>query len=199
MLALTGVVMLLTVGPGLNRRRTALQQHTDEVSLQASAPVKTYSPTSGLSFEVEQELTTFLDELNTGPAAHDWRFLHQEWFNLTRQWFERLYADPAMYDGYVRTWLAKRKETKEWRISCRREFFPDLTDRELFDKIDWLREQDEWGEMEAKIHQGLERIEHHYSVGLTELLGENYHAFVNLHGIFMKEHLADRQNALYFL
>lgn len=170
----------------------------DTIQLEEAAPVS-YSPASGLTYQLEAQLQTYLDLLSTTPAAHDWKFLHQEWFALTRQWFERIFKDPALYERYVQLWLDKRRDSHEWRVSCRREFFPDMGDRELFDKIDWLREQDEWGEMQAKINQGITRIDQSYSAAILELLGENHKSFVKLHDIFMEEHLPSGPASQFFL
>lgn len=198
-LALGFLAFIVMLGPSVFYRPAQHLTFTDEISTRAAAPLVSYSPTSGLTFELESSLTTYITELPVSPSAYDWKFLHQEWFMLSRQWFERLYADPATYNQYVTLWLAKRNEVHGWRISSRREFFPDLTDRELFDKIDWLRQQDEWNEMQAKIHVGVEKIEHRYNLALQEMLGENFPALIKLHQIFMRDNMSAEESIPYFL
>lgn len=193
----TIVAVVMFLSPDLKRPKNT-EPFIDTVQTEEAAPVA-YSPASGLTYQLETDLNQYIAELNSTPAAQDWKFLHEEWFALSRQWFERLFAEPALYNRYVELWLQKRRDTHEWRISCRREFFPDMNDRELFDKIDWLRQQDEWTEMQTKINNGLARIEASYDSSLKELIGENYQALVGLHGIFMREHLPDGLNGQFFL
>lgn len=199
LILLTFLVAVMFMGPGIYRKPAQYLTFTDEVSTTAAAPEQQYSPTSGLSFELELELERYIEQLVTGPAIHDWRFLHQEWFALARQFFDRLYAEPAVYNTYVKLWLQKRKQAHDWRVSCRREFFPELDDRELFDKIDWLSGQEEWQEMQAKIHQGLEKIDHDYNQALTEHMGNNLASIEKLHQLFIQDHMKEESSAFYFL
>lgn len=192
------LVATIVMGPrGL--KAPAKLTYNDEVSSAAASPRQVYSPASGLTYELESKLDNYIEQLTITPAAQDWRHLHQEWFALSKQFFERLYGDPAVYNKYVELWLAKRQDMQSLRLNSRREFFPDMTDRELFDRIDWLREQDEWNEMQAKIHQGIERIDHDYTVALQELLGHNYAALSKLHEIFMQDNMAAELSVFYFL
>lgn len=194
-----GILMVLIRGPKIFHQPAKLITFTDEINTQAAAPLSDYSPISGLSFETEHALNEYLDNLPVGPSAHDWKFLHQEWFNYSRQWFERLYADPQLYDRYAKMWLQKRNDLREWRIYCRRNSFPELTDRELFDRIEWIRKQDEWKEMQSKINQGLEKIDLDYKNNLNELIESHYQSFEKLHGLFMKDNMVNEVSDTFFI
>lgn len=194
-----GIIAVLQQRPQLFHAPAKIITFTDEVNTQAAAPVSSYSPATGLSFETENQLNEYLDSLPVGPSSHDWKYLHQEWFSYTRQWFDRLYADSKIYDQYAMLWLKKRNEMREWRLSCRLHSFPELTDRELFDRIEWIRKQDEWKEMQTKMNQGLERIDLEYKSAVKELIGPHFEAFEKLHELFMKDNMVNEASEGFFL
>lgn len=194
-----GLIAVLRSGPEIFHQPAKLITFTDEVQTQAAAPLAHYSPRSGLSFETEHAFNEYLESLPIGPSVHDWKYLNQEWFNYSRQWFERLYADPKLYDTYAKAWLQKRNDIREWRLYCRRNSFPELTDHELFDRIEWIRKQDEWKEMQTKINEGLEKIDLDYTNTLQELIGPHYQSFKKLHDLFMKDNMIDEVSDSYFL
>ena len=198
MACLALIAIVLIKGPKLFHGTAQELTFSDSVQTEEAAPVA-YSPVSGLTYEVELELQKYIEQLSSSPAAHDWKFLHEEWFALSRQWFERLFADPAHYNRYVQLWLAKRRDAHEWRIGCRLEFFPDMSDRELFDKIDWLRQQDEWTEMQTKIQSGLDRIERDYQAQLVELLGDQKILMNKLQEVFLRDNLPGEGNNSFFI
>lgn len=140
--------------------------------------------------EHELRLEAFLTSLDSSTDGRDWRWLHEEWIGLTEQWFTRLFPPHEQtYSRYVMMWVDKREKARQWRLDCRHEFFPEFSDEELFARLDWFQEQDEWREMQAKLRAGEEKAEAQYKLDLQALLGEHHAAFEKLHGIFASEQL----------
>lgn len=196
-LTLSGLVVFIWQN---QHQRPASTVVADSVSNYAAAAASDISAKTGLTFDNELSRDRYLEKLTLTPAGRDWKSLHEEWFGLARQFFDRLYAEPAMYNRYMKLWLTKREGAQQLRQDARREFFPDLTDRELFDRIDWLREKEEWGEMQAKIQKGLDHVDQQYALGLRDLMGENLESLKKLEVIFLEDNFQTEGPALgYFL
>ncbi len=194
---LTAVV--LHRGQDFFRRPAATLVAMDEVSSRA-AKAETPSAQTGLLPGTEARLNAYLDSFIPSADGHDWRFLHQEWLELARQWFERVAPGQGGYERYVLLWLQKREDMRQWRQDCRREFYPDLDDGELEARAEWLREQDEWKEMQEKIRSGIAKLEAAHEASLDGLLGEGRGSFLRLHSLFLVEQLPrDAAPNLFFL
>lgn len=162
---------------------------SDEISVGA-AHAEPILPDSGLTPAVERKVQFFLEELRAQPQQPKrWVRLNAEWLNYARGWFERVYPGEERFNRYASLWVGKREKSKLWRRNCRDEFFPDMDDNELLTKAEWLQDQEEWQEMQAKIDRGLATVDNEYQTALQELLGPHWNDFQKLHRLFVKDYL----------
>lgn len=174
---------------------------SDEISTGA-AHADAIMPDSGLTVSVEQRVDQFLTELKSQPSQPEkWHKLNEEWLGFARSWFERVYPGQELFNRYTSLWVGKREKIKLWRLNCRNDFFPDMSDEELLMKAEWLQNEEEWQEMQAKINRGLESVESEYQAALKEMLGEHIEEFNKLHGLFVKDFLPKETvlSSTYFL
>ncbi len=197
LLLLLGVV---AQGPRFFRPTAQVLTFSDEISVGA-AHAEPILPDSGLTPSVEKRLHHFMEDLRAQPHhPKRWTRLNHEWLEYARGWFERAYPGEERFNRYASLWVGKREKSKLWRLNCRNEFFPDMDDAELLARADWLQDQEEWQEMQAKIMRGLATVDSEYQTALQELLGERRKDFDKLHQLFVSDQLPKVAGPLdYFL
>ncbi|MFP5457970.1 MAG: hypothetical protein ACLGG7_04495 [Bacteriovoracia bacterium] len=194
------VAVSVARGPELFRRPADQLLLTDTVSTGQAQTMRS-APAPGLDLEVSEKLDAyFLDMGAAHDKANDWVALHREWLDYARDWFERVYPGEDRFQRYADLWVSKRLKIKLWRVKCRQEFFPDLDDSELIQKADWLKDQEEWTEMESKINRGLTTIEAEYALAVQELLGSRLREFKKFHDLYVDDFMSQkRQISNFFL
>lgn len=199
-LAFGVVAVSVARGPELFQRPVGQLLLTDSVST-AQASAETVLAATGLTADLSARLDAYFLEMSEArDQASDWVALHREWLAYARDWFDRVYPGEERFQRYADLWVTKREKTKLWRVSCRQEFFPDLSDAELVQKADWLKDQEEWAEMESKVQRGLTTIDAEYALALEELLGSRQREFKRFHDLFVADFLPEKtQLANFFL
>lgn len=194
------LISVVVRGQEFFRRPAEILTFSDEISVGA-AHAEPILPDSGLTPAVERKVQLFLEELRAQPhQPKRWVRLNVEWLNYARGWFERVYPGEERFNRYASLWVGKREKIKLWRMNCRDEFFPDMDDNELMTKAEWLKDQEEWQEMQAKIDRGLSTVDIEYETALKGLLGPRWSDFEKLHGLFVRDFLPKSGGAdSYFL
>lgn len=187
------VAVTVARGPELFRRPAGQLLLTDSVST-GQAQRTTLAPALALESDVSEKLDAYFREMGTAHAeANDWVALHREWLDYARDWFARVYPGEERFQRYADLWVSKRLKIKLWRVKCREEFFPDLDDSELIQKADWLKDQEEWTEMESKINRGLTTIEAEYTLAIQELLGSRLGEFKKFHDLYVDDFMSEKR------
>jgi hypothetical protein len=183
------LVAVIVQGPRFFIETSEVLTFSDEITVGA-AHADPILPDSGLTLATERRVELFMQDLKAQPQQPvRWSRLNKEWLEYARLWFERVYPGEERFNRYTSLWVGKREKSKLWRLNCRNEFFPDMDDKELLSKAEWLKEQEEWQEMQAKIARGLATVDAEYEQALHSLLGENWDEFTKLHSLFLQDQL----------
>jgi hypothetical protein len=198
---LLGLFIAVTISfyPKLNiySNAAAVLTLSDSVSL-SQASIERIMPDTGLSLSNEMRLTKFMDDAKLQESSFDWAKLNNQWLEYARAWFERVYPHENRFNEYVQRWVEKRNQLVAVRIEMREAYFSDLDDRELLMKAEWLKNQDEWKEMNEKISKQTDAIERTYNDSLEKILLDHKNDFLKLHELFVNDFLEEKSTPQHF-